>query len=77
MGAVAAADRSRVARRLVGVAGVAAIGLLAAAMAVGGVPTTLLPWLVFGLGVASGLDRLVFDVVRPLPDLRRRRTEAD
>ncbi len=75
-GLIAAADRSQTGLWALVVAGILA---MVAIVWIGFTASDLLfymPRALLGLGVGMGLNRLVFGVIRPLPDLRRRRVSS-
>ena len=46
-------------------------------VAAGADPLPTLPLVLYGLGLGSAANRLLFGVVRPVPEVRRRRQRAD
>lgn len=72
----AAADRSQAGMWLLLGAGVLAILGIVWALATDAALVEAMPALILGLGLGSGLNRLLFGVLRPLPETRRRRESS-
>ncbi|MCT9094844.1 hypothetical protein [Haloarchaeobius sp. HME9146] len=60
---------------LIGVGSLGILGLLVG-WATDTVPISVVPALLVGLGIALGMHRLVFGVLRPVPDARRARLQS-
>ncbi len=70
-----ASDRSRKGVWLLGASGAALIVAIAAGLFTDTVPFSVLPILLVGLGVGFLCVRVAFGVLRPIPEVRRRRAE--
>lgn len=71
-GLLAAADRSRAGLWALIVAGVAAMGAIVWATVADALPVSGLAWLFLGLALGLAGNRIIFGVVRAVPEFRRR-----
>ncbi|MFD1633294.1 hypothetical protein ACOZ4L_08870 [Haloplanus ruber] len=69
----AAADRSRLGRYLLYSAAVLAVVGIVWWVATGSDPLPAIPLLLFGLAIGFAANRLLFGVIRPVPEVRRAR----
>jgi hypothetical protein len=72
----AAADRHRFGSRLVTFLGVLTVTVAVIALFVARLPVSAFPAATVGLATGIGLNRLVFGVLGPIPEERRRRLET-
>jgi len=73
---IASADRSRAGKWVLIAIGTVAIVALGWGMFRDTVPTGVLPLVLIGMGTGLALNRVLFGVLRPVPEVRQRREDA-